>query len=172
MAHSRFASATTTAAPSAPTRAPRRMTSGGRAVPVPVAIDAGEDHCVALADDGKVYMWDLQSKALLQTLEGHSDVVLGLDVGWRPAVAGAAQRGRWRTRTQSLCKEDLTLREVWPVRSRWLPACRHASEHAKPNVCNVSGVGYKQYAPLNYRRCLERAWRPAVLPGAVQGAPW
>ena len=30
------------------------------------------------SEDGKVYMWDLQTKALLQTLDGHSDVVLGV----------------------------------------------------------------------------------------------
>ena len=30
------------------------------------------------SEDGKVYMWDLQTKELVQTLEGHSDVVLGI----------------------------------------------------------------------------------------------
>ena len=33
---------------------------------------------VAGSEDGKVYMWDLQTKQLLQTLEGHTDVVLGV----------------------------------------------------------------------------------------------
>jgi len=30
------------------------------------------------SEDGKAYLWDLQTKQLLQTLEGHSDVVLGV----------------------------------------------------------------------------------------------
>ena len=38
----------------------------------------GTPMVVCGSEDGKVYMWDLQSKSLLQTLEGHSDVVLGV----------------------------------------------------------------------------------------------
>ena len=30
------------------------------------------------SEDGKAYLWDLQSKQQVQTLEGHSDVVLGV----------------------------------------------------------------------------------------------
>ena len=38
----------------------------------------GTPMVVCGSEDGKVYLWDLQTKALLQTLDGHSDVVLGV----------------------------------------------------------------------------------------------
>ena len=38
----------------------------------------GGHHIVAGSEDGKAYLWDLQTKSLVQTLEGHSDVVLGV----------------------------------------------------------------------------------------------
>ena len=41
-------------------------------------VTAGPTHMVlAGSEDGKAYLWDLQTKALIQALEGHSDVVLG-----------------------------------------------------------------------------------------------
>jgi COMPASS component SWD3 len=42
-------------------------------------VTTGKSHLVlAGSEDGKAYLWDLQTKALVQTLEGHSDVVLGV----------------------------------------------------------------------------------------------
>jgi hypothetical protein len=42
-------------------------------------VTVGEQHMVvAGSEDGKVCLWDLQTKQLLQTLEGHTDVVLGV----------------------------------------------------------------------------------------------
>jgi len=42
-------------------------------------VTVGAQHMVvAGSEDGKVYMWDLQTKQLLETLNGHSDVVLGV----------------------------------------------------------------------------------------------
>lgn len=33
------------------------------------------------SEDGKVFLWDVSSKEMLQTFDGHSGVVLGVDVG-------------------------------------------------------------------------------------------
>mmetsp|Transcript_55952 Transcript_55952/g.121792 ORF Transcript_55952/g.121792 Transcript_55952/m.121792 type:complete len:357 (+) Transcript_55952:125-1195(+) len=39
---------------------------------------SGVHMVVSGSEDGKIYMWDLQTKNVLQVLEGHSDVVLGV----------------------------------------------------------------------------------------------
>ena len=42
-------------------------------------VTVGDSQLVlAGSEDGKAYLWDLQTKALVQTLEGHADVVLGV----------------------------------------------------------------------------------------------
>ena len=39
---------------------------------------SGRQLVLSGSEDGKAYLWDLQSKQQVQTLEGHSDVVLGV----------------------------------------------------------------------------------------------
>ena len=40
----------------------------------------GERLVLSGSEDARVYIWDLQSRQLVQVLEGHKDVVLGVSV--------------------------------------------------------------------------------------------
>jgi hypothetical protein len=59
-------------------------------------VTVGQTHMIfAGSEDGKAYLWDLQSKQLVQTLEGHSDVwPAWLGHSRQPAPAAAASDAR------------------------------------------------------------------------------
>ncbi|KAK0553417.1 WD repeat-containing protein 5 [Tilletia horrida] len=48
-------------------------------------------HIVSGSEDQRIYIWDLQTKQVLQTLAGHRDVVLSIAVHpWQPIIASAS----------------------------------------------------------------------------------
>jgi WD40 repeat protein len=56
-------------------------------IPSTFVLNAQMGPCVASgSEDNKVYIWDVQSLKVVQTLEGHADAVLGLSEHPREAV--------------------------------------------------------------------------------------
>lgn len=78
---------------------------------------------VAGSEDGKAYLWDLQTKQLIQALEGHEATVLG--VAAHPARELLATGGT---------DKDLRSIRIWENELRDAPAAKAAAAPAAPGA--------------------------------------
>lgn len=87
-------------------------------------ITVGPTHMiVAGSEDGKAYLWDLQTKQLIQALEGHEATVLG--VAAHPARELLATGGT---------DKDLRSIRIWENELRDAPAAKAAAAPAAPGA--------------------------------------
>ncbi len=53
------------------------------------------------SEDNKVYLWDLQSREIVQTLEGHTDVVVAVSVSTFTCFSGTSSDDNGRVDTST-----------------------------------------------------------------------